>query len=204
MKANKSTGFTLIELLVVVGIIGILAAIAVPNLLEAQVRSKVSRTRADLQTLATALEAYRTDHNSYLVFAPGSGPIDQEMMFPVSKRLIPLTTPVAYLTVVPPRDPFVHTEDQGKIDTYDYADAHSFFLHGHSEPSYRTRGAEWRIAGSGPDCLNTWGGPLLITSLENPGYDYDPTNGTVSKGDIVRVGAKSGYPGNFLYPNLVY
>ena len=57
--------FTLIELLIVVAIIAILAAIAVPNFLEAQTRAKVSRSRADLRSLATAVESYRVDHNKY-------------------------------------------------------------------------------------------------------------------------------------------
>jgi prepilin-type N-terminal cleavage/methylation domain-containing protein len=58
-------GFTLIELLIVVGIIAILAAIAVPNFLEAQVRSKVARVRADMRSIATALECYCVDNNIY-------------------------------------------------------------------------------------------------------------------------------------------
>ena len=58
-------GFTLIELLIVVAIIAILAAIAVPNFLEAQVRAKVSRARNDMRSLATALETYYVDNNSY-------------------------------------------------------------------------------------------------------------------------------------------
>ena len=57
--------FTLIELLIVVAIIAILAAIAVPNFLEAQTRSKVSRSKADIRTQAIAMEAYFVDHNSY-------------------------------------------------------------------------------------------------------------------------------------------
>src|SRR5512135_2812993 len=61
----KRKGFTLIELLIVVAIIAILAAIAVPNFLEAQVRSKVSRVRTDHRSMATAIEAYYVDNNSY-------------------------------------------------------------------------------------------------------------------------------------------
>jgi type II secretion system protein G len=62
---SKFRAFTLIELLIVVAIIAILAAIAVPNFLEAQVRSKVSREKANMRTIATALEAYRTDFSRY-------------------------------------------------------------------------------------------------------------------------------------------
>ncbi|HBF32973.1 TPA: hypothetical protein DDW35_00280 [Candidatus Sumerlaeota bacterium] len=65
MKRNSA--FTLIELLIVVAIIAILAAIAVPNFLEAQVRSKASRAMSDMRSLATAIEAYRVDENSYPV-----------------------------------------------------------------------------------------------------------------------------------------
>ena len=52
-------------LLVVVMIIGILSAIAIPNLLTAMQRSKQKRTMADVRTIATAAEAYATDHNAY-------------------------------------------------------------------------------------------------------------------------------------------
>jgi type II secretion system protein G len=62
---RKQKGFTLIELLIVVAIIGILAAIAIPNLLTAMQRSKQKRTMADMSTIATAWEARATDLNKY-------------------------------------------------------------------------------------------------------------------------------------------
>jgi len=62
---RRQKGFTLIELLIVVAIIGIIAAIAIPNLLNAINRGRQRRSMADIRSIGTALEAYSVDFNYY-------------------------------------------------------------------------------------------------------------------------------------------
>jgi len=107
-------GFTLIELLIVVAIIAILAAIAVPNFLEAQTRSKVSRTKADMRSASTAMESYAVDNNAYPLchtfgIAGSEFGWDPTNPSPTSQNagiLEHLSTPVAYMTQALVRDPF--------------------------------------------------------------------------------------------------
>ena len=73
---KKASGFTLIELLIVVAIIGIIAAIAIPNLLNAIDRGKQKRSMSDMRSLGTAIESYAVDVNFYplqssMTAAPG-------------------------------------------------------------------------------------------------------------------------------------
>jgi prepilin-type N-terminal cleavage/methylation domain-containing protein len=99
-------GFTLIELLIVVAIIAILAAIAVPNFLEAQTRAKISRVKADQRTIATACEAYKVDTNWYPVWFDPNKPSTGTWGFAAFYALQPLTTPIAYMSTTDQPDPF--------------------------------------------------------------------------------------------------
>ena len=62
---KNQKGFTLIELLIVVAIIGIIAAIAIPNLLNAIDRGKQKRTMADIRSVGTSIEEYAIDNSYY-------------------------------------------------------------------------------------------------------------------------------------------
>ncbi|MFH1743146.1 MAG: prepilin-type N-terminal cleavage/methylation domain-containing protein [bacterium] len=101
---RRKHGFTLIELLIVVAIIGILAAIAVYNLLNAQIRAKVARAQADMKAMENALAMYRLDHGRYIPVVYYQYRGDKWI---VGQRELyrHLTTPVAYLTEIP-YDPF--------------------------------------------------------------------------------------------------
>jgi len=174
---ERQRAFTLIELLIVVAIIAILAAIAVPNFLEAQVRSKVSRVKNDMRSIALAYEAYHIDWNSY--------PNDQDnyIYHATQNGLRQCTTPVAYITSFP-HDPFfanpsvVLTDDRA-APCYEIASARAW-----AEP-YDC----YCIISIGPNMTDHTGG--------NDGWPeggtfraYDPTNGTVSLGDIYRFGGQ--------------
>ena len=129
MESTMSrTGFTLIELLIVVAIIGILAAIAVPNFLNAQTRAKISRTQSDLRTILNATEMLHLDQNLWLIdgndcdgtekccqdgeyFGKTQGASNVRMVAGQGTMRFngqiykPLTTPVTYLGSIP-IDPF--------------------------------------------------------------------------------------------------
>ena len=89
MTQRNQKGFTLIELLIVVAIIGIIAAIAIPNLLNAIDRGKQKRTMADLRSVGTAVESYSIDNNVYPIATAMS--TLETFIEPVYIRTAPLT-----------------------------------------------------------------------------------------------------------------
>ena len=64
--SNRKKGFTLIELMIVVAIIGILAAIAIPNFLRFQLKSKTSEAKVNLAAVRTSEEAYMAEYGTYV------------------------------------------------------------------------------------------------------------------------------------------
>ncbi|MEI7634295.1 MAG: prepilin-type N-terminal cleavage/methylation domain-containing protein [bacterium] len=199
MRFTKAA-FTLIELLIVVAIIAILAAIAVPNFLEAQTRSKVARTKSDMRTLATGIESYCVDNNVFPVsdwssYKYGTGT--------VGARLYCCTTPIAYITNIP-RDPFVLTTFAIWWDTYEYWDDRCSREYRPNDPwgieGRASFGYAWRLLSLGPNYTgDSW---RYVPGTDDLTYVYDPTNGTVSIGDIIRIGGPAVYNRHTRYTNL--
>ena len=96
MRMRKQTGFTLIELLIVVAIIGIIAAIAIPNLLNAIDRGKQKRSMADMRSLGTAVESYSVDVNFY--------PISTSMASITSIGAVNMGLEPIYIKLAPTKD----------------------------------------------------------------------------------------------------
>jgi type II secretion system protein G len=196
MSCRVVEGFTLIELLIVVAIIAILAAIAVPNFLEAQVRAKVSRAKSDMRTVATAIEQYAVDHNRIPPDADdfaAFNPTDPFWlgMWNQKARYALLTTPIAYITA-PPIDPFsilLKVNDPTGMTSllfpglpphpYAYLTAGGY----HPYPGqmvHKGRPSSYGLISVGPNGIfnSAWQQDINGT--------YDPTNGTTSSGDIIR------------------
>ena len=181
------------ELAVIVAVAGIVAAIAIPNYLEAMTRRNVARTKSEIRSLAVALECYYIDNCSYPPSMSSAGILCSTGGLPSATRdfwtigYVPfvLTTFVAYRTELPfdrfaPRCPYDWSR------TYPYA---ALFY------SY------WIITSRGPDrdtgdieisdyIIPPVRGHIrkIMAHYSGTSIEYDPSNGTISSGDIFRTG----------------
>ena len=182
MIQNKNRAFTLIELLIVVAIIAILAAIAVPNFLEAQTRSKVTRAVSDMRSVGIAMRMYQVDNNQVPVL-PGRFNskwmvdymrVDGDRQPHVGQLL---TTPIAYMTEIP--FDYFNSRLKKKSTFFPGYRSWSFILSvaatGHRPQFDEVLPGFWFIESCGPSLQ--WDHPA------GP-WEYDPTNGTVSKGNL--------------------
>lgn len=185
----RRKAFTLIELLIVVAIIGILAAIAVPNFLNAQIRAKISRVQADQNAYALAIESYYLDNGG--------------VSYIWHNDTWRLTTPIVYIATlnpdpfapaIPGRFNFIHPFDpsyfitSAKPGQYGYEGLLADFNIWTGYPNHYAGGSDdmwaygkvaYQIRSIGPNHYNEYG------------MRYDGSNGLSSNGDINRFG-----PGN--------
>jgi type II secretion system protein G len=219
-------GFTLIELLVVAAIISILAAIALPNFLEAQTRARVGRVKADFKALQLAVESYCADHGTYPSRnREGEDPLSEGSSEPQPfyAGFAQLTSPIAYISMIP-HDPMGNT--RAGLNASDWRGPSYGLGTGDSgsrtpsnapwEPS-EIKSDCWELEDAGPDRWDDTQGPILSTSafpwlgiadvddlnatitgayniagIENSAITllYDPTNGSISMGQIMRFGGQ--------------
>lgn len=181
-------GFTLIELLIVVAIIGILAAIAVPNFLQARLRAMIVRVYSEEKSVNTAYQMYHLDTHGWPPHLDGD----------VAQHRF-VTTPIPYLTTSI-YDPF---QKEGVTDS---ATLGWYKGQYHVEPAYQMRNEFYATRDRGAITYADQNkNAAFFTRSVGPDMDiqrevsvpYDITNGLISHGSIVTplMGEwKNGYP----------
>jgi prepilin-type N-terminal cleavage/methylation domain-containing protein len=150
LHVHRERSYTLIELLITVAIIAILAAIGIPNFLQAQVRSKVASAVTNQSLIASALESYYVDYEQY----------------PMNNLLVETVVPVSPLDVqrrgMPHPDVFARSPFVGR---------------GESEPIFseirETTGilaADWYVEGAAPPFISAEAGTTTRTVVREIPY----------------------------------
>ncbi|MEW6236351.1 MAG: prepilin-type N-terminal cleavage/methylation domain-containing protein [Candidatus Omnitrophota bacterium] len=210
----KKCAFTLIELLIVVAIIGILAAIAVPNFLNAQTRAKIARSVSDCRNLGLAIQSFQVERGMLLIDIwddDNQTGVDRLNKFfgnianpSKATRLqrdvmAPITTPVSYMSAIP-QDPFLKNPLQaatsetwtGQLDTYTYFDRDPAipdnpWIHDHNIQGYHPNNqAISRVSplGDGEFALIGAGPDGGVVQDGFRGMPYESSNGLNSNGNI--------------------
>lgn len=193
IRREPVRGFTLIELLIVIAIILILIAIALPNFLEAQIRAKITKARAEQRTIATAMDSYFLD---WAMYPPDHDPNDRNQ-----KGLYQITSPIAYLKTLP-IEPFA--QDSGMIGSTGEVswEMGSSGLTPIQATVISVKGNvhAFNIESHGPDVDDDWHGnddwPFCAGPRSDPcgggcnWTNYSPTNGTKSNGDLMHSGGE--------------
>lgn len=178
---KKKEGFTLVELLIVVAIITIITAIAVPNIMSARIRAKVSGAKSEMGSIAILLEDYKMDHSgSYPIqytspdtITNDSNPPSPTNVVGLGKLIYPTTsdsTPI-YLSTIP-EDPFNTNDKPGGY--------YSYFTSGDTC---------WALVSWAPDKDNDITNYTdAKAAVESGTKMYDQNNGLTSDGDIAIIG----------------
>ncbi len=203
-KRMKKEGFTMIELLIVIAIIAVITAIAVPNLISANIKATVRGIKSEMGSIAIALEDYRLDEGNYpidpghtgsgygadVIAGPGDFD-DYEDAIGLGKLIFPgegASDPV-YLYRIP-GDPYNNSgEEEWNGTSGAHNNHYCYFTADASGSASYTEAKYWALVSYGPDK------DLDITSYSDAkdAYDngtdlYDPDSGITSNGDIVIIG----------------
>lgn len=203
-KQMRKEGFTMIELLIVIAIITVITAIAVPNLISANVKAKVKGIKAEMGSIAIALEDYRMDEGDYpidpehtgsgygadVIAKPNIDIDDPTDAIGLGQLVFPMGAIDSVYLYRIPDDPF---NDGGEEEWNGTSGAHdnhySYFTADASGAASSSEAKYWALVSYGPDK------DLDITSYSDArdAYDngtdlYDPDSGITSNGDIVIIG----------------
>jgi len=203
-------GFTLVELLIVIDIIVTITAIAVPNLISANIKAKVKGIKSEMGSIAIALEDYRIDKGDYPI-EPDPSKYDPDEIAKPDKafdhhskavglgKLVfpPQASDPVYLYRVP-GDPF---NDGGEEEWNGTSGAHNnhycYFTADASRQSSSTEAKYWALVSYGPDKardIDSYTKAWNAVDPNAPNHDtyknliYNPDNGITSSGDIVIIG----------------